>query len=367
MQCDRQWVSDIEQAIKNGSREKRVDSLRKVTSLFLTSAEHFSEPQIAVFDNVLCRLIERIETRALVELSQKLAPVPNAPNEVIQRLARNDEISVAGPVLAQSKLLSTNDLVEIASSKSQEHLLAISGRVNLKSPVTDALIRRGTPEVLGSLMKNKTAQISSDGFSLLISKSDDSESLMEQIGRRLDIPAERFRELLVRATEAVRARLLLLMRPETQDDIERVLSRAADEVVIETAAKRDFEPAFARLRALKAEGELNQQAIVNFVRGKKYEDVVVGISMLSGLPVELIDRLMHTERGEGLLIPCKVAGFAWPTVKGVLRNRPGWKVMGEAEIEKAWHDYVQLSRETAERINRFWLVREKVGKDASAA
>jgi uncharacterized protein (DUF2336 family) len=361
MEYDQQWVQDIELAIRNGSREKRVDSLRKVTSLFLSSAEHFNNKQIDVFDNVLCKLIERIETRALAELSNKIAPVPNAPNDVIQRLARNDEISVAGPVLAQSKLLSTSDLVEIANSKGQQHLLAISSRPHLKVDVTDVLIHRGTPEVHGSLMKNKTAQISDRGFSELIDKAGDDESLIELIGRRLDIPAQRFRELLIRATEAVRARLLLLMRPEAQDDIERVLSHAADQVIVETADRRDFSAALERALALKAKGELKQQAIVNFVAGRKYEDVVAGISLMSGLPVELIDRLMHTERGEGLLIPCKVAGFAWPTVKGVLKNRPGWNPMSEVELQKAWHDYVQLSRDTAERINRFWLVREKVG------
>lgn len=365
MEYNQQWVSDIEQAIRNGSREKRVDSLRKVTNLFLSSAEHFNDNQIDVFDNVLCKLIDRIETRALAELSNKIAPVPNAPNEVIQRLARNDEITVAGPVLTQSKLLSTADLVEIANSKGQQHLLAISTRSHLKFEVTDVLIRRGTPEVHGSLMKNKTAQISDSGFSELINKAGDDESLIELIGRRLDIPAQRFRELLVRATEAVRARLLLLMRPEEQEDIERVLSQATDQVITETAAKYDFEAALDRVRALKSKGALNQQAIVNFVASRKYEDVVAGISLMSALPVELIDKLMHTERGEGLLIPCKVAGFAWPTVKGVLKNRPGWKTMSEAELQKIWHDYVQLSRDTAERINRFWLVREKVGASAA--
>jgi len=318
MQYDQQWVSDIEQAIKNGTREKRVDSLRKVTSLFLSSAEHFNDKQIDVFDNVLCKLIERIETRALAELSNKIAPVPNAPNDVIQRLARNDEITVAGPVLTQSKLLSTDDLVEIANSKGQQHLLAIAARPHLKVKVTDVLIHRGTPEVHGSLMKNKTAEISDNGFSELINKAGDDESLLELIGRRLDIPAQRFRELLVRATEAVRARLLLLMRPEVQGDIERVLSRATDQVITEAVVKRDFSAAIERAQALKQKGELNQQAIVNFVAGRKYEDVVASISLMSGLPVELIDKLMHTERGEGLLIPCKVAGFAWPTVKGVL-------------------------------------------------
>ena len=145
---NQEWVSEIEQSIQTGSRERRVDSLRKVTNLFLSSADRYNNEQIDVFDNVLCRLAEKIETRALAELSQRLAPVNNAPNEVVQRLARNDAIAVAGPVLEMSPRLRRSDLVEIASTKSQAHLLAISGRPTLESSITDILIQRGEGEVL---------------------------------------------------------------------------------------------------------------------------------------------------------------------------------------------------------------------------
>src|SRR5690348_4748629 len=57
-----------------------------------------------------------------------LAPIGNAPNGVIRTLARHDEISVAGPVLAQSPQLTDGELVEIAGFKGQGHLGAISER-----------------------------------------------------------------------------------------------------------------------------------------------------------------------------------------------------------------------------------------------
>jgi uncharacterized protein (DUF2336 family) len=366
MHYDQHWVTDIEQAIRNGSRDKRVDSLRKVTALFLSSAEQFSDKQIDVFDTVLLRLIERIESHALAELSQNLAPISNAPNEVIQQLARNDEISVAGPVLKQSMRLSTGDLVEIARVKSQGHLLAITNRANLEIPVTDILIERGYGEVLGSLMKNRTAQISKEGFSNLLSKASASESLLEQIARRLNIPLERFRELLARATEAVREKLLSLMQPDAPQDIEQVLSRAAAEVVAETA-KRDFAAAEKRIVELQKTGKFNEQALAGFLREKKYDDVVASIAAVTKLPHDLVDGLMHAERGDGLLIPCKTMGLTWLTVKGILQNRPSWRVMGEGELEKTRNDYVQLSRDTAERIIRFWRVRAAVGEGAGAA
>lgn len=363
--CNSEWVSEIEQSIRAGSREQRVDSLRRITNLFLSSADRYNDEQIDVFDNVLCRLTEKIETRALAELSLRLAPVPNAPNDVVQQLARHDEINVAGPLLTASQRLRTSDLVEIASTKSQAHLLAISGRHSLEIAVTDVLVERGEGEVLRRLVGNSGSHFSDSGFTALIAKAGSDESLTEQIGRRLDIPLKLFRELLARATEAVRAKLLALRGEESEDEIERLLANISDEVAVEEATPRDFDAAHRHVLNMRKAGTLNQEAILSFVRANEYEKLVVGLAEMSGLPFELIDRLMHVERGDGLLVPCKVAGFEWATVRNILKNRPAWKVMSESELSKAWSDYLKLSASTAARINRFWLVREKVGSDDS--
>jgi uncharacterized protein (DUF2336 family) len=146
-------ISELEDTIRAGSHEKRVQTLRKVIDLFLAESERFNDEQINVFDEVLIRLIERVETKVLAELSRRLAPIPNAPNDVIQKLARNDEISVANPVLMQSARLSNASLIEIASTKSHAHLLAIAGRDRLEIPVTDVLVEHGDNEVLNRLVK----------------------------------------------------------------------------------------------------------------------------------------------------------------------------------------------------------------------
>ena len=134
---DHSIIAELEDAVKSGSSQKRVDTLRQVTNLFLHDGERLSEEQVKVFDDVLCVLIGRVESRARAELRQRLAPVDYAPFEVIQHLARDNEISVAGSVLANSSRLRTSDLVEIASTKGQDHLLAISaGPISPKSSPT---------------------------------------------------------------------------------------------------------------------------------------------------------------------------------------------------------------------------------------
>ena len=153
-------ISELEDAVNGGSPEKRVSTLRQVTDLFLQDEERLSEDQVKVFDEVLCVLVARVESRVRAELSARLAPAEHAPFEVVQRLARDNEIAVAGSVLTGSNILRTSDLVEIASTKGQDHLLAISGRENLPEAVTDVIVDRGESRVIRKLANNASARFS---------------------------------------------------------------------------------------------------------------------------------------------------------------------------------------------------------------
>src|SRR5262249_43495664 len=150
------------------------------------------------------------------ELSTRLALVDYAPIRIIRRLAKDDEIAVAEPILRQSSRLSDNDLIEIARTKSQGHLLAISGRQKINPAVTNVLLARGNREVIHKLANNAGASFSEPGFTTLVLKAEADEGLCEAIGLRLDVPSHLFQQLLIQATKTVRARLLALAPPETQ-------------------------------------------------------------------------------------------------------------------------------------------------------
>src|SRR5579863_7139560 len=258
MDAPQSLLAELEEAIQTGSSEKRVETLRRVTDLFLNDADRLNEAQIGLFDDVLCHLIKRIETKALAELSGHLAPIDNSPIEVIRQLARNDEIAVAGPVLTQSARLTTSDLVEIAGSKSQQHLLAISGRSELEEAVTDVLVERGDKETVHRLARNAGARFSELGFTAMVRNAETDESLAEKLGLRLDIPVRLLRDLLLKATEAVRRRLLAIAPPETVAQVQQVLRRVSNEVTREATASRDFTQAHQAILAMQKEGRLNE-------------------------------------------------------------------------------------------------------------
>jgi uncharacterized protein (DUF2336 family) len=362
--ADSSLFDDLDAALRSGSSEKRVVMLRQLTDLFLSEADRLNEEQIGVFDDVLVQLIERIETRTLAELSERLAPVANAPIDVTLNLARHSEIGIARPVLTNSTRLTTAQLVEIASTKSQDHLLAISERAQIETAVTDVLLDRGNRAVVHSVAGNSGAQFSQNGFAALLKAAETDDKLAVKTGSRLDLPLNFLRELLLRATEAVRSRLMSRAPAQLQDEIHRVLGAVVDAVDRESSTPRDFKAAKAFVELLRDKGELHESTLFEFARGRKYEETAVALSLLSSASLEIIKPLMKSPRDDGLLIPCKVADCEWETVGAILATKLPPESAPKAGHEKLKIDYAKLTKPNAQRLLRFWQVREVSARSA---
>ncbi len=364
MNAGHSLIGELEDAIRSGSKDKRVDTLRRVTDLFLTDAERLSDQQVTVFDDVLGHLIETIESKARAELSARLAPVDNAPIGVLRRLARDDEIEVAEPVLAQSKRLTSDDLVGVAKTKSQAHLLAISGRAQLNTVVTDVLLQRGDRSVIHRLADNSGARFSETGFATLVKQSEKDEALAEKVGLKLDIPLQLFRQLLLRATEAVRSRLLASAGSQSREEIQCILAGIAKDVERETTDDHDTVLATAQhlVLLMQKKGELGEAALLRFAKAHQHMEMVAAIALLCSAPFDLIERLIHSDRREVFLIPCKAAGLEWPTLHAILRCQTLGHVLADLDFDRARADYLRLSKVNAQRVLRFWQVRHTTSK-----
>lgn len=355
-------IAELEDAVNSGSSQKRVDTLRQVTNLFLHDGERLSEEQVKVFDDVLCLLIARVESRARAELGARLAPIDYAPFEVIQHLARDEEIAVAGNVLAKSSRLRTSDLVEIASTRGQDHLLAISGRANLPEAVTDVIVDRGEREVIRTLANNASARFSDAGYSGMVAHADDDGELAQTLGLRIDLPVSYLRDLLRRATDAVRDRLIAIAPAELREEIKHILKTIAGAAGADPKPARDFTHAEALVRLLKEHDELDEATIVKFAGAKKIDEVAASLAILNNAATEMMARLLEGPRSDLILIPCKAAGLNWPVVETILSTRPLQQPISEETLKLACKDYGKLSLETAQRTLRFWQIHNKLEK-----
>lgn len=350
-------IPELEDAVAHGSVAQRERTLERVTALFLQGAHRFNEGHVELFDDVLSRLIIEISTRALVELSTRLAPLDNAPVRVLRRLARDEDIAVSGPILVQSKRLTDFDLIDIAHAHGPAHLLAISSRAELSTGVTDILVARGDRDVLRNVANNEGARLSGTSYEVLVRRAEQDGMLAERVGQRSDIPADLFRKLVTQASDVVRQKLLASTRPERREEIRRILAKVAREVG-DKPPQRDFAAAQRSVFELHQAGKLGEAELSAFAKAGQYDETVASLSALCKIPIEVVDRLMSGDRPDPVLIMCKAIGFSWSTVRPVMLVRPEAHAMSPKTIENALANFDRLSLTTAERVLRFWQVRQ---------
>jgi uncharacterized protein (DUF2336 family) len=183
-------MTELDATLRKIPDSRHLVILRRVTDLFLLGAGSYTDEQIAIFDEVISRLIENMDQAALVELSARLADAGKAPANVVARLSGSDDIAVSGPALEKSDALSDQTLVAIAGKKSQKHLAAIAGRQRISALVTDALVDRASVEVSRKVTANRGANFSEVGFVKLINRAKNDRDLANTISSRDDLPEE---------------------------------------------------------------------------------------------------------------------------------------------------------------------------------
>jgi len=343
---------ELEGAIASGSAARCAVISKGITDLFAQQSRHLSDAEVEVFDELLTRLTIEIEVAARAIMAVRLAPIPNAPPKAIRKLAFDDAIEVAAPVLAQSERLTDEDLAENARHKSQDHLLAIAGRPVLNESVTDVLVKRGNRQVLLSTVGNKGAKLSGTGFSIVVQRSEDDGELAVCVGSRAEIPQHLFRQLVAKASQTVRA-TLTAAHPEACEDIRNVVAEVAENVAIE-AAEHSHWPALSQPSVRdESATDIDNRLAVNDLGG-----VASAIATLSNMPIEFVDRAIGQRSVETFLVLARAANLSVSALRRILQVC-GKGHMAINDIEKSLVAYRRLKIETAEEILRFYRMQAK--------
>jgi len=344
-------LEELQTALAHGTVARRVETLRRITDLFVGNAVDYSDDHIRVFDDVFQCLIEQIETSAKVLLADRLAPINTAPPQIIRTLARDDVIEVAGPVLSRSERLEETTLIEIARNKSQAHLKAISLRRVLSEALTDVLVTRGDQDVVQSTVSNPGARLSEDSLADLVTRAERDDDLAACIGVRPDLPRHHYLKLVARASMSVR-RKLQAAHPELADEVSSVVQEAAQRV--RTAAMtRQTEMARALVKSLHDDGRLDEFQITTFAEQGKFDETNAGLAALAGVAVETAENIMVESRTEGVMILAKVAGMQWSSVRAIIAMREKLSGGSQTDMLSLRDTYEALRSSTAQQVLRF--------------
>jgi len=321
-------------------------------------AGRYSDDEIWTFGEVIGLLADAIEVAARAQLARRMARFDKAPVNIIHKLAFDDSIEVAGPVLRESEQLEPYALVANVCTRSQTHMLAISKRKSIAESVTDVLVTRGNQEVVNSVASNNGARFSDFGFLHMIQRAEGDSILAEQLGLRKDIPRNLFQQLIAKASDDVKKRLER-ERPEMADQLQ------ASVTDVRGALQSKFGPVsrsyFVAKRVVTTQhqqGNLTENSIFDYARSHRIEEVTIGLSLLCSLPGDVIERALMDKNREMILVLTKALDFSWATTMALLflgakDHRITAKDLAEMESE-----FSSLNVETSRSVLKFYQTRK---------
>lgn len=353
-------ISELDTVVKCGSAHRRVQILHQITGLFLSAVDRLNEQHIGVYDDIFVRLMQFSDSATLARLSSTFADLGSAPKQTIHHLAIHEAATVAAPVLLKSASIAETDLVEVAGTRGQQHLLAIARRKSLSETLTDILVLRGDTQVCRALAKNDGARFSRRGLSKLIDAAARDDEVAESLVLRSEISTETICGLVSNTTSAVHARLLKVASPGTRGTIEIAIESAAAQAYAKKPEPVDYTEAKSTALSLNNTGKLNDSSVNRFaVRGEQTK-LIAAVALLADVSIQTVEELMRESDACGLVIACRAARLNWQTTLAVIRNRKGARPVSQRDIEQYREVFESLFLSTAQRTIRYGSVSDIV-------
>jgi hypothetical protein len=205
---------------------------------------------------------------------------------------------------------------------------------------------------------NAGARISGSSLLHMVKRAERDSILAEQLGLRKDIPRQLFQQLIAKASDEVRKRLEL-ERPEMMEEV------GASVVEVTGELQSKFGPVsrgyFVAKRLVTAQhrlGNLNEGSIFGYALAHKFEEVTIGLSLLSSLPADVVERVMLDRNREMLLVLAKAMDFTWQTTMALLFLGAKGHRITASDLNSFEREFGRLNVETSRSVLEFYKSRK---------
>lgn len=290
---------------------------RKIAALAPTvDAESRDRLQRLTYET-LQKLVEDAAVSVRAAIADVVKDMPDAPRDLILRLAHDVEIPVCGPVLEFSPLLTTEDLLGLIDQPpNPDALAAIARRPHLNETVSDAIAATASSPAIVALLRNGSAQIREATLDSLIAQAADHVEWHEPLVRRPKLSPRAARALsAIVADHLVRA---LAERPDLDQATVEFLRRQTVKQIAwrgpEIPTHRSDRPqpaeAMAKAAELTTRGLLDDTTLLAAATRGEARLVAAMLARAASVPLAVVDRAATLRSAKGLVSLCWKGGFS---------------------------------------------------------
>ncbi|PIR39100.1 MAG: hypothetical protein COV35_04360 [Alphaproteobacteria bacterium CG11_big_fil_rev_8_21_14_0_20_39_49] len=188
MSAEKNIVSDVDiEVLLKSPLETKMEVIKKIGKYY--TSESLSVQQKEASERILRSLVRESDTLVKCGISESIKNALNASNDLVMQLAQDIDI-VAIPILEFSKVLTDENLVYIIERTDDiEKQKTISKRETVSEGVSDALIHKGHEDVVVTLLNNKGAAVSDDGYKEIVEKFPEVKAVLISVKHRERVPA----------------------------------------------------------------------------------------------------------------------------------------------------------------------------------
>jgi hypothetical protein len=263
---------------------------------------------------------QAVRVRRIV--SEALKDLTNAPHHLIQELARDLEIRVAGPVLQYSPILTDEDLLEIISAGPiRGALSAIAKRRHVGDRLADAIVAAAIEapeetETITELLNNRSTQIREETLDLILDRAPAKEEWQEPLVRRPFLPMNAIKRL----ADFVSSSLfdLLQARPDLDKATAKAVAKQVKKRLAAEAKQRDAAensepppPGDAEAMSAAIAGGKSDQVLSALARDAALNPVIIKkiIGSMSAKAVTALAWKARLSMRQALQLQLKIAGI----------------------------------------------------------
>ena len=288
----------------------------------------------------LTHLVEDATVRVRAAIADVLAELPDAPRELVLRLAHDAAVPVSEPIVRLSPLLTTDDLLSLLGRPpTAETALAVARRPHLTEAVSRAIAASGDDAAIRALLANPSAAIQEETLDALIARATERTDWHEPLVLRPGLSPRAAQAL----ASFVATHLLhyLAGRPDLDPGLVTLLRQKLDQRLTEEAHAAS-PVSDQRAKAPAAPGERNQRAMetaeAHAARGTLTEATLIAachngderlvaalLALAADVPLAAVDRASSLRSGRAVLALLWKGGFSMRAavpVQAILTGRP---------------------------------------------
>jgi hypothetical protein len=333
---------------------ERDQLFRNMAQLYAYVSDRCDDEQVGQYDEVLCQLAELVEVEARTHVAKLLAPLDRAPGNVVVKLA-NDTYDVAAPLLEFSNVLSDDDLIDIISTQTEEHRIAIAGRKNVAQRVGDAIVEHGETSSVTRLVRNTNAELGKETIELLVKRAEKDANFAADLRGRNDIDWKGLRGEIQSAGDKVLEAIGAM-----SNNVDPVTVGKVSAVVYNRMRNRagfsstEWKVAYNQVKALSDRKQLDERALLRFARFGYGHHTAAALTVLLRVGPEVFVKWLAMQDYVAVTVALRALGISPDLFEAMVATMPWRDMPSETDRVQVRRRFEALNPEEAAGIFELW-------------